>query len=221
VLAEIDAHVVALQEVPSGTSGLDALRRFRGELAVEAIAGPTLLRRGAEYGNAILTHHRVAHVLRIDLTVPPHEPRGALDVTLDCDGVPLRVIATHLGLFPYERRRQMRVLIDVLSAGPDVPTVLMGDLNEWLLWGRPLRWLRRHFEAAPAPATFPARRPLLPLDRLWVRPRAHLRRVHVHRTPLARMASDHLPLVAELMGLEGPTPRDPEPGAETSVRDTV
>jgi endonuclease/exonuclease/phosphatase family metal-dependent hydrolase len=205
VLAEIDAQVVALQEVPSGDAGLEALRRFRGELAVAAIAGPTMLRRGAEYGNAILTHHRVASVLRLDLTVPPHEPRGALDVLLDCDGVPLRVIATHLGLFPYERRRQVRVLIDVLAAGPDVPTVLMGDLNEWLLWGRPLRWLRRHFGNAPAPATFPARRPLLPLDRLWVRPRAHLRRVHVHRTALARVASDHLPLVAELVDLAAPS----------------
>jgi endonuclease/exonuclease/phosphatase family metal-dependent hydrolase len=200
VLAEIDAHVVALQEVPAGAEGLEALRRFRGELAVEAIAGPTLLRRGTEYGNAILTHHRVENVLRIDLTVPPHEPRGALDVMLDCGAAgPLRVIATHLGLFPYERRRQMRVLIDVLSAGPDVPTVLMGDLNEWLLWGRPLRWLKRHFEPAPAPPTFPARCPLLPLDRLWMRPRAHLGLVSAHRSPLARIASDHLPLVAELI----------------------
>jgi endonuclease/exonuclease/phosphatase family metal-dependent hydrolase len=191
--------VTALQEVPSGAAGLDVLRRFRGELDVEVIAGPTLLRRGAEYGNAILTHHRVERVLRVDLTVPPHEPRGALDVTLDCDGRRLRVIATHLGLFPYERRRQMRVLIDLLEAEPEVPTLLMGDINEWLLWGRPLRWLREHFEPAPAPATFPSRRPLLALDRLWVRPRAHLRRVHVHRTPLAQVASDHLPLVAELL----------------------
>jgi endonuclease/exonuclease/phosphatase family metal-dependent hydrolase len=199
VLAEIDAHVVALQEVPTGPAGLDILRRFRGDLHVDVVAGPTLLRRGAEYGNALLTHHRVARVLRVDLTVPPHEPRGALDVTLDCDGAPLRVIATHLGLFPYERRRQMRVLIDLLEAEPDTPTLLMGDLNEWLLWGRPLRWLRDHFEPAPAPATFPSQRPLLALDRLWMRPRAHLRHVHVHRTPLARIASDHLPLVGELL----------------------
>jgi endonuclease/exonuclease/phosphatase family metal-dependent hydrolase len=76
--------------------------------------------------------------------------------------------------------------------------VLAGDLNEWFLWGRPLRWLHAHFEETPAPATFPARLPLLALDRVWTSPRSMLRRLAVHRSPLARRASDHLPLVADL-----------------------
>jgi endonuclease/exonuclease/phosphatase family metal-dependent hydrolase len=74
----------------------------------------------------------------------------------------------------------------------------MGDINEWFLWGRPLRWLHVEFQETPAPATFPAYRPVLALDRLWVRPRTALRRLAVHATPLARVASDHLPLVAAL-----------------------
>jgi endonuclease/exonuclease/phosphatase family metal-dependent hydrolase len=74
----------------------------------------------------------------------------------------------------------------------------MGDINEWFLWGRPLRWMHKHFEATPAPATFPSRLPLLALDRVWVKPRTLLRKLAVHSTPLARIASDHLPLTAEL-----------------------
>jgi endonuclease/exonuclease/phosphatase family metal-dependent hydrolase len=76
--------------------------------------------------------------------------------------------------------------------------VLLGDLNEWFLWGRPLRWLRRHFGRTPAPATFPARWPLFALDRIWVEPVRLLERIEVHRNGFAREASDHLPLRATL-----------------------
>ena len=78
--------------------------------------------------------------------------------------------------------------------------LLMGDLNEWYLWGRPLRWLHSHFRETPAaPPTFPARQPVLALDRIWVAPAGSLRRLRRHVSPLARVASDHLPLVAELI----------------------
>jgi endonuclease/exonuclease/phosphatase family metal-dependent hydrolase len=78
-------------------------------------------------------------------------------------------------------------------------TALLGDFNEWLPWSRPLRWLNAWFEHAPAPATYPARFPLLRLDRLWLRPRQRLRTIHVHGSRLARMASDHLPIVATII----------------------
>ena len=77
-------------------------------------------------------------------------------------------------------------------------TVLLGDLNEWFLWGRPLRWLHARFGHAPAPPSFPARRPLLALDRIWVEPRPILRELRAHASPLARVASDHVPLRAVL-----------------------
>lgn len=64
--------------------------------------------------------------------------------------------------------------------------------------GRPLRWLVSHFEPVPALPTFPLRLPVLALDRLWISPRHRLVRVIVHATPLARLVSDHLPLVAHI-----------------------
>jgi endonuclease/exonuclease/phosphatase family metal-dependent hydrolase len=91
----------------------------------------------------------------------------------------------------------MQRLLALVRAS-DKPAVLLGDLNEWFLWGRPLRWLRRHFGRAPAPATFPARWPVFALDRIWVEPARLLERIEVHRGAPANAASDHLPLVATL-----------------------
>jgi endonuclease/exonuclease/phosphatase family metal-dependent hydrolase len=76
--------------------------------------------------------------------------------------------------------------------------VLLGDLNEWLLWGQPLRWLHAYFKETPAPATFPARFPLFALDRVWVRPRSALVHLAANASELARRASDHLPITAVL-----------------------
>jgi endonuclease/exonuclease/phosphatase family metal-dependent hydrolase len=199
VIGELGASVIALQEVASGGGDFDMFSYLRDTTGLNAVAGPTLARRGGgEYGNALLTRHRVLEVRRVDLSVPRREPRGALDVALDCDGQPLRVVSTHLGLRPAERRVQIRRLLHLLKEKPDATTVLLGDLNEWFLWGRPMRWLHRHFEQTPAPATFPSRRPLIALDRIWVRPRTRLKRIEVHASPLARVASDHLPLTALL-----------------------
>jgi endonuclease/exonuclease/phosphatase family metal-dependent hydrolase len=174
------------------------LNYLKQETQFKAIAGPTLLRNGADYGNGLLTRFRVISVQRIDLCVDRCEPRGALDVELDCSGTPMRVLATHLGLRPGERREQIQRLLRVLEGDRPLPTILTGDINEWFLWGRPLRWLHKHFEQTPARATFPARCPVLALDRIWVKPRTLLRNIAVHSTPLARIASDHLPLKAEL-----------------------
>ena len=91
----------------------------------------------------------------------------------------------------------------------------MGDLNEWFLWGRPLRWLHRHFENTPAPATFPSRLPVLALDRIWVKPRHLLRQLTVHTSRLARRASDHLPLVAEI-AVETAVPESSAPAKTAS-----
>ena len=198
VLGEIDAGVFALQEVQTGRTGRTLIHDLRDRLGADAISGVTLLRNDAEFGNAILTRYPVRSVERIDLSVQPHEPRGALDVVLDTGFTELRVVATHLGLWPYERRRQVRRLLAAIAVGPDMPTVLVGDINEWFLWGRPVRWLHAQFQRTPAPATFPAHRPIFALDRLWVRPRGILQRLGVHASALARVASDHLPLVATL-----------------------
>ena len=200
VLREIDADVIALQEVPLGGAGrasmLDLLREATGFHAVE---GPTEDRPERRYGNAVLSRYPVMATRTIDLSFGSREPRGALDADIDCHGHLLRVIATHLGLRPAERRHQIRRLLQAFDTDR-MPVILTGDLNEWFVWGRPLRWLVSHFEPVPAPRTFPSRLPLFALDRLWISPRHRLVQVRVHATPLARIASDHLPLIARITG---------------------
>lgn len=198
VIKELEADVVALQEVGLGLPGFNMLHYLRDACRMNAIAGPTLVTKRGDYGNAVLTRFHATAVRRIDVSVPRCEPRGALDIELDCNGNQMRVIATHLGLRPAERRKQIQQLLSHVRDTPVLPLVLIGDLNEWFLWGRPVRWLHRHFEATPAPATFPSRYPFLALDRVWVKPCAMLRNVRVHASERSRVASDHLPLKATL-----------------------
>jgi phospholipase D1/2 len=196
VLHEIDADVVALQEVASLGLEEGLLQAVREDLGMHVVTGRTLTRRNADYGNALLSRHRVAHSASIDLTVGRHEPRNAIDARIACSQCDLRVVATHLGLRPSERRLQVKRLLEALEPGPLGACVVMGDLNEWYLWGRPLRWLHAKFAAIRTPATFPARRPMLKLDRIWAHPTSALVELRAHTSALARLASDHLPLVA-------------------------
>ena len=198
VLREIDADVIALQEVESRTTGFDMLEFLADALSLHPIPGPTLLTESGDYGNGLLTRLPLLTARRIDLSFPGREARGAIDAEFkighDAFSPVLRVIATHLGLHPAERREQVQRLLALFESDRSLPTVFTGDVNEWFLIGRPLRWLHRHFAQTPAPATFP----LFALDRIWVQPRAMLINVYAHRSPLARKASDHLPLVATL-----------------------
>ncbi|HZX92416.1 MAG TPA: endonuclease/exonuclease/phosphatase family protein [Rudaea sp.] len=198
VLAEIGADIIALQELELRANGFDMLAYLQRETGFHSIAGPTIRSTDRDFGNGLLSRFPIVSVAQVTLDVARREPRGAIDALVDCGGAPLRVIATHLGLRPSERRDQVKRLLDTVRAGPSLPTVLLGDLNEWLLRGRPLRWLHEHFGESPAHATFPSPLPLLALDRIWSSPASLLRRVRVHRSRLARRASDHLPLVARL-----------------------
>ena len=197
-LAEIDADIIALQAVGADHDGVDTLERLRDATGLHAVAGPVRWRAAGAHGNCLLSRHRIVECTHLDLTYGHREARSALDAVVDCDGTLLRVLATHLGLRPAERRAQVRSLLQALEAETPHPTLLMGDLNEWFLWGRPLRWLHAHFEATPSPRSFPARAPLLALDRIWVEPRALLQRLWAHASPAARAASDHVPVVADI-----------------------
>jgi endonuclease/exonuclease/phosphatase family metal-dependent hydrolase len=204
--------VLALQEVEHHlVEGLDLLEYLAAATGLTAIADPTLLRETRHYGNALLTRLPVLTLNRIDLSLPQREPRSAIDAMLDWNGRHMQVVATHLGLMPGERRQQVRRLLLLYESAPATLSILLGDLNEWLLWGRPLRWLRRHFRATPQPRTYPARFPLFALDRIWVHPRMALADIAVHASPVARIASDHLPLVATLTSGPPETPVT-EPG---------
>ncbi len=200
VLREIDASIVALQEVEQHRVGREDMLQYLGRKSrLEVISGPTFKRENRQYGNVLMTCLPVIEVRRLNLSMAGREPRGALDVSLDWQGRVLQVIATHLGLKPGERRRQIRQILTRFETQKSDYSVLMGDLNEWLLWGRPLRWLRGHFKPTPNIATYPARCPLLALDQLWVNPFNALGKLEAHQSALSKIASDHLPLKAELI----------------------
>jgi endonuclease/exonuclease/phosphatase family metal-dependent hydrolase len=89
-------------------------------------------------------------------------------------------------------------VLQLLDRGTAAVTILLGDFNEWFQWGRPMRWANRRFSPMPAPATFPSHRPVLALDRIWVQPAGRLLAMAAHSSPPAHVASDHLPLVADV-----------------------
>ena len=198
VIQEIDADVVALQEVESRASGIDMLQWLAGKTGFHPIAGTTLLRADGHYGNGLLTRCPVTRTRLLDLSFRRREPRGAISADLDCGGEPIRIVATHLGLRPAERRDQVELLLKLFRESPDDRAVLMGDLNEWFLWGRPLRKLHSYFKTKSSPPTFPAFCPVFALDRLWGHPASIVKDISVHSSTKARVASDHLPLVANL-----------------------
>ena len=201
VLREIDADVIGLQEVdarPGETSESMQMQYLAAVLGLHAVAGPARLHAEGEYGNALLTRRRVLDVRQADLTVYRREPRAALDVDLDVDGTAVRILVTHLGLLPGERRTQVRRLLDLLGESQSDNVVLCGDINEWFAVGRPLRWLNARFGRTDAVATFPATFPVFALDRIWVHPRNAMVTLAAHATPAARLASDHLPVIADI-----------------------
>jgi endonuclease/exonuclease/phosphatase family metal-dependent hydrolase len=201
VIQSLDADIIALQEVESRRSSageplqMDVLAHL---VDLTAISGPTIEREDGHFGNALLTRLPTGAVRKLDLTFRHREPRGAIDVDFDVAGTRVRVIGTHLGLLPRERRYQVQRILETVAEQHDGVTVLLGDLNEWLVSGRPLRWLHRRFGQCHSQRTFPAWFPVFALDRIWVHPQDALLRFEVKNTPDARDASDHLPVRAEL-----------------------
>ena len=203
VIAEIGADLVAVQEadrrhgVRLGLLDEAALARDAGlvVLPVSHVPGGQGWR-----GNALLVRPGT-RVLRgpLRLRLPGVEPRGALMATLDLGSGPVNVVAAHLGLLRGCRAGQAAALLAALEGfDRGLPTVLMGDLNEWKRRSSPLATLATYFGSPASPRSFPARKPLLRLDRILARPSDCLGPVEAHDTPLARIASDHLPLKAEL-----------------------
>ncbi len=199
--------VLALQEADTearphrGLLDLGRLERETGLVHAQAAPG---LRWGDEshglHGVVVLLAARVAVAHADLLDLPGHCPRGAVVLEARVEGTPVRIVATHLALGQPLRMAQLRVVGQYLDRRPPMPTILMGDLNEWRPWGGVAlspRLLGRRF-AGPAPATFPVRRPCLPLDRILATPPARVRAARVLDGPLTVAASDHRPLAAEV-----------------------
>lgn len=204
VVAEIRPDLVALQEAQHyfrrGTPMLDG-QVIAESLGLRPLAPPERPDHQGWRSNLLLVR-RDAVVLDgpVGLRLGGMEPRGGLLAVLDLGWGPLRVIGTHLSLGAGQRRRQAAALLDAMATGPGqgVPTLLLGDLNEWRTGRGALGVLAPVFgEPLPAPS-FPAFRPVASLDRILGHPRGLVRRVEVHDTPLARRASDHLPVKAWL-----------------------
>lgn len=200
VIGELGCDIIGLQEVDNLSDGqhdsmqLDYLASRTG---MEPIAGHTIIHHQGSFGNALLTRHPAIAVRRHDFSYGGREPRGALDVDFRVGGIEVRVIVTHLGLRPAERRFQVRRMLHLLhDIPPERMVIVLGDINEWLPLGRPLRWLHGMLGHAPAERSFPSGLPLFALDRVWVRPRHTLLAFSTHRSQIARVASDHLPVKA-------------------------
>jgi endonuclease/exonuclease/phosphatase family metal-dependent hydrolase len=205
VLRELRADVIALQEVslPLKHSMPFALPYISETTGMYAVPGPILVKKNNDYGNLLLSKHPLERIEKIDLSVDAREPRGAIVGFISTDGVSLKIIGTHLGLRKKERKRQWRRLIDKIDLHSHEIVVLMGDLNEWNPFGRNARWLRSFFGKIPAPCTYPARYPVLSLDRILIYPKSVRAEICVHRSKLACVASDHLPVVARIWVVRG------------------
>lgn len=199
VLSEVDADIVALQEVTSHPEKTDDMLAYLAAAAeMQQIEGFTLNSAGTRYGNALLTRLPVSAVNLIDISVKGREPRGVIQADLNVNGQTVVLWATHLGLGIRERYLQIKKLLKRVDEAERDIAVLLGDFNEWLSFGRPLRAVGQRFSTPQSPATFPSFRPMLKLDRIWVRPADKIATLRAHSTKLSRVASDHLPLVLDM-----------------------
>ena len=208
VVHELAADVLGLQEVDCFAANdpeADHLQTLAARFGMHAVPGPLVRRERVGVGIAVLSRHPVIERRWVDLSVSGREPRGALDLTLDTPWGRLRVVNTHFGLRGGERAFQAARLAESVSGGPD-PTIVLGDFNEWR-WRAPgLRPLVEAFTSTAPIRSFPARRPLFALDRVFFRAPAKVESVQVVATAVARMASDHLPVRAILDLDAAPSP---------------
>ena len=193
VLEEIDADLVGVQEIYRNQ--FEALAE---RLGMQGVLGVTHLRAEGPYGNAIFTRLPVRRHLVFDLTRAPREPRGGVRVDVLVDEMELHLFNVHFGLRIRERAEQVELLVrqHVLHDALSGPRIVMGDLNEWFP-GAVGRALRRQLHGPRIRRTHPSPLPLFALDRIYW-DRALHGRFQVHRSRLARVASDHLPIVARL-----------------------
>jgi endonuclease/exonuclease/phosphatase family metal-dependent hydrolase len=151
------------------------------------------------HGNAILVKPHIGVLDCAALDLPTLEPRGAVMAELLIDEKPLRVVGMHLDLSGLWRKRQMRAILEAIARRPQrMPTVLMGDTNEWRTVAGCLQELEPEFHLAPTGPSFHARHPVAALDRIIVHRDLNIEAAGVHMSAAARRASDHLPIWARV-----------------------
>jgi endonuclease/exonuclease/phosphatase family metal-dependent hydrolase len=209
VLETIGADIVALQEVVSheGFSMEDHQAEYLAQrFGYSHIIGETRKHLGGVYGNVTLSRWAFEQTMHLDLSVSGREERGVLRTDVRLGPHLVHVFNAHLGTGHRERRQQAPLLVgrDLLKA-MDItgPRIVLGDFNEWTrglvtqtLSGEFHRTdLRAHL---PRLRSYPAGLPLLSLDHIYYDHHFRVERAHFHRSRLSLIASDHLPLVADL-----------------------
>ena len=221
VLHEIDADVVALQEADKRFGGrgaavphelIDSHSHYKPvHLGVRHKRPLEKVRKHADkllkvntrnigwHGNAILVKPHVGVLDCAALDLPTLEPRGAVMAELLIAEKPIRIVGMHLDLSGLWRRRQMRTILEAIARRPQkMPTILMGDTNEWRAEAGCLREIEPEFHLAPTGPSFHARHPVAQLDRIIVHKDLSIEAAGVHMSAAARRASDHLPIWARV-----------------------
>ncbi len=214
VIARANPDVVALQELDVGrarTDGMDQAHLIARYLEMEFHFHPSLHVEEERYGDAILTHlpQRLVKAGPLPgLTDKPRlEPRGALWVAIDLHGTEVQIINTHLGLYPRERAAQMETMLGSDWLAHEQcrgPVILCGDFNALpsssvcsRLGGR-LKDVQTEAQNHRPQGTYPSRFPSVRIDHIFTSPKLHVTGIEVPASELARTASDHLPLLAEV-----------------------
>lgn len=219
VLAHYQADLVLLQEVDEGaprSRELDLAQELARAAGYQhyAVGHNVSLRKG-RYGNATLSRFPILRERNIDLTIPNQNlagswiRRGCQHTTLDVgrEGKPLEVFNLHLGLSARERAKQVGLLVncsEFRELAPGAPTLVGGDFNDWRSLLQPIftevfgfgcATGRRHGPGATP--TYPSFSPQGGLDRLYYRGGLRLLSAYRCRLRVSRVASDHLPVIAE------------------------
>jgi len=206
VIASLDADVVALQEVWGAGPDEDGQAAYLGaRLGMGWVMQTTRQLRNRAYGNVVLSHHPIRSDWTCDLSVARCEPRGCQRVDIDVDGQVLHVFNVHLGTAVLERRNQAPRLASFVSdASVRGPKVLLGDFNEWMK-GLATKTLSEMLDSVDLTAylkrrrTYPGMLPVLHLDHIYLAGGLTVHHVELPRTRKTLVASDHLPLVADVV----------------------
>ncbi len=196
VLAELNADIVVLQEADRRVGARASALPPALIDAMDYVVAPLALRVASVgwHGNAILVRRGLALGAAQRLALPTIEPRGA--VAAEVAGV--RIVGMHLDLSGIRRRQQAHCIVATLERMAPMPTLIMGDTNEWRAHGGCIADFARSFTLAATGPSYHARRPVAALDRIFVGHGARTIAAGTHHSPLATRASDHLPVWADV-----------------------
>ncbi|MGF7159013.1 endonuclease/exonuclease/phosphatase family metal-dependent hydrolase [Rhodoligotrophos appendicifer] len=191
-----DPDIVALQEVDGRRRGRNnvphvLLQEALGNHAAEA---RTITAPDGHYGHVLISRWPMQDIECHDISVGKREPRCALSVRVQTPGKPIHVVAVHLGLRTSERRSQAQRLAEIVGTGTET-TVALGDFNDFR--GIVRRTLSPLLPTFTKTRTFPSIYPIMPLDRIYVRPESAMSKYFTDTS--AWYASDHLPLIADIL----------------------